>query len=180
MKARQDVQLDAALLVPGEDGSHCKVTSFTTEGHFYELAIEGDYGGSCKFVSCSCPAFVQSGRFCKHIALGMLILPGIDFQVAESWEAKEEPLGLAPNSTGDPVVKERVGLEVEELVDSQPISSFDKINYYVDRLVALRDQMKPDFNNEEVECSLKRTYELYSEYVTHSSKQARQRQWNRY
>ncbi|KFH63562.1 hypothetical protein MVEG_10971 [Podila verticillata NRRL 6337] len=46
MKARQDVQLDAALLVPGEDGSHWKVTSFTTEGHFYELAIEGDYGGS--------------------------------------------------------------------------------------------------------------------------------------
>jgi hypothetical protein len=94
--------------------------------------------------------------------------------------SKGGTLGLTPNSTGDPVVEERVELEVEELVDSQPISSFDKINYYVDRLVALRDQIKPNFTNEEVDCSLKRTYEIYSEYVTHSLKQARQRQWNKY
>ncbi|KAF9200210.1 hypothetical protein BGZ59_003419, partial [Podila verticillata] len=45
MKSRQDRHLDAALLIPPGNGkSYWKVTSYTTEGLFYELATEGRTG----------------------------------------------------------------------------------------------------------------------------------------
>lgn len=93
MKARQDRHSDAALLIPPGDGkSYWKVMSYTTEGVFYELAKESSTIVNGKFVSCSCLAFAQSSQFCKHIALGMLTLPGTDFQATESWRAKDESL----------------------------------------------------------------------------------------
>ncbi|KAF9368273.1 hypothetical protein CPC16_005513 [Podila verticillata] len=47
MKFRQDRHLDAALLIPPGNGkSYWKVTSYTTEGLFYELATEGGTGST--------------------------------------------------------------------------------------------------------------------------------------
>ncbi|KAF9369178.1 hypothetical protein CPB97_003843, partial [Podila verticillata] len=170
MKARQDRHLDAALLIPPGDGeSYWNVTSYTTEGVFYELETEGGTGVNGKFVSCSCLAFAQSSRFCKYIALGMLILPGIDFQAAESWRAKDESLVpmSVPYNEGGATVDMGIEQEAEELLDSKPISSFDLVNHYIDSLVALRDQMKPDFAHEaEVVSGLKRAFDLCNEHFS--------------
>ncbi|KAG0340502.1 hypothetical protein BG000_011802 [Podila horticola] len=97
----------------------------------------------------------------------MLILPGTDYQATESWRAKEEPLVpvSVPNLEGGAIVEEEQ--EAEELKDSKPISSLDLVNHYIDSLVILRDQMKPDFTNEaEIVGGLKRAFELCNEHFS--------------
>lgn len=49
------------------------------EGLIYALAIESNTRVYGKFV-CFCTAFAQSNRFCNHIALGMLVIPGTGYQ----------------------------------------------------------------------------------------------------
>lgn len=185
MVARKAMHENAALLVPPADGEMIwKVTSFTTKGIFYELETEGGTGVKGKFVSCSCPAFSQSGQLCKHIALGIIILPGTGFQPAEAWQVKEECL-LEQTIGGDGGVEEGVGQEAEEQVDIKLISPLHLINHYIDGIITLRAQMEPNFTNEdEVINSLKRAYELCSDHFTprseYSLAKAHQRQCNKY